>query len=158
MEPDLIESMAACLRKHRVSASDFTLEITESAIMGQPDKALQTIHDLKAMGFSISLDDYGTGYTSLTYLKDMPVDELKIDQSFIFHCLDSDRDSAIVQSTINLVDNLGLKVVAEGIENKAVWDKLKAMGCDKGQGYYMARPMPPEDFSQWLESSEWSHA
>lgn len=158
MESDLISSIAASLRKHDVSPSDFTLEITESAIMGQPEKALRTIHDLKEMGFSLSLDDYGTGYTSLSYLKEMPVDELKIDRSFIFNCLKSDMDSAIVQSTIALVGTLGLKVVAEGIESKAIWERLKEMGCDKGQGYFIARPMPPEDFSQWLEESEWSHA
>jgi EAL domain-containing protein (putative c-di-GMP-specific phosphodiesterase class I) len=158
MEPDLISSITASLKKHDVSPADFTLEITESAVMRQPDKALQTIHDLKAMGFSLSLDDYGTGYTSLSYLKEMPVDELKIDQSFIFNCLKSEMDCAIVQSTIALVSTLGLKVVAEGIESKAVWERLKEMGCDKGQGYFIARPMPPEDFSQWLDSSEWSHS
>lgn len=157
MDPDIIPSITEGLSKHMVSSEDFTLEITESAIMGQPDMALQTIHDLKAMGFSISLDDYGTGYTSLSYLKDMPVDELKIDQSFIFNCLDSDRDSAIVQSTIDLVGNLGLRVVAEGIENNEVWVKLKEMGCDKGQGFFIAEPMPPEEFIQWLQDSDWVH-
>jgi len=87
----------------------------------------------------------------------MPVDELKIDQSFIFNCLDSDRDSAIVQSTIDLVGNLGLRVVAEGIENNEVWVKLKEMGCDKGQGFFIAEPMPPEEFIQWLQDSDWVH-
>ncbi|MDT8376455.1 MAG: EAL domain-containing protein, partial [Mariprofundaceae bacterium] len=156
MEPDLIASIRASLSKHRVSPGDFTLEITESALMGQPDMALRIIHELKAMGFLLALDDYGTGYTSLSYLKDMPVDELKIDQSFIFNCLKSDRDCAIVESTISLVGKLGLKVVAEGIENREVWNRLQEMGCDKGQGYFIARPMPPEEFSQWLENSEWS--
>jgi len=158
MDSELISSIAEILEKHHVSPGAFTLEITESSIMGQPEKALQTIHDLKGMGFSLSLDDYGTGYTSLGYLKDMPVDELKIDQSFIFNCLKSARDCAIVESTINLVSNLGLKVVAEGIENRDVWDKLKKMGCDKGQGYFIAKPMNAEDLIKWLEDSEWSHS
>jgi len=158
MDSELIPTITGILNKHHVSPSSFTLEITESAIMGQPDKALQTIHDLKAMGFALSLDDYGTGYTSLGYLKDMPVDELKIDQSFIFNCLKSSRDSAIVESTIHLVGNLGLKVVAEGIESRDVWDKLKEMGCDKGQGYFIAKPMQADDLIKWLEGSEWSHS
>ena len=158
IEPDLISSITACLSRHHVSPSYFTLEITESAIIEQADKALQAIHDLNAMGFSLSLDDYGTGYTSLSYLKDMPVDELKIDQSFIFSFLDNDKDSAIIQSTITLADNLGLEVVAEGIESREVLDRLKEMGCGKGQGYFIAKPMPPEDFSQWLENSEWTYS
>ncbi|MCF7821256.1 MAG: EAL domain-containing protein [Mariprofundaceae bacterium] len=156
MEPDFISSITASLNRHDVSPGNFTLEITESATMGQPEKALQIIHELKAIGFSLSLDDYGTGYTSLSYLKNMPVDELKIDQSFIFNCLESDMDSAIIQSTIALVSNLGLTVVAEGIENQEVWDRLKEMGCDKGQGYFIARPMPADEFLQWLKSSGWS--
>jgi len=158
MDAELIPFITDCLNKHCVSPDDFTLEVTESAIMKRPDKALQTIRDLKAMGFTLSLDDYGTGYTSLSYLKDMPVDELKIDQCFIFNCLKSDKDKAIVQSTIGLANNLDLKVVAEGIESKAVWDMLNEMGCDKGQGYFMARPMPPEDFPQWLENSGWDYS
>jgi len=158
MDADLIPTVTDCLIKHCVPAGDFTLEITESAIMGQPDKALRAIRNLKTMGFRFSLDDYGTGYTSLSYLKDMPVDEIKIDQCFIFNCLKSDRDKAIVQSTITLANSLDLNVVAEGIENEAVWDALNKMGCDKGQGYFMARPMPPEDFEQWLEDSDWDYA
>jgi len=157
MHDGFIALVKSCLEEHNISSSCFTLEITESAVMGQAEKAMQTIDTLKSMGFSISLDDYGTGYTSLSYLKDMPVDELKIDQSFIFNCLDSERDSAIVQSTVNLVENLGLKVVAEGIETQEVWDKLSTMGCDKAQGYFIAKPMPAEDFSQWLKSSNWHY-
>jgi len=158
VESDFISSITAFLNKHKVSPDCFTLEITESAVMEQTDKALQTIHDLNAIGFSLSLDDYGTGYTSLSYLKDMPVDELKIDQSFIFNVLTNEKDRAIIQSTISLADNLDLKIVAEGIESREVWDKLKEMGCDKGQGYFIAKPMPAEDFSQWLKNAEWPHS
>ena len=103
------------------------------------------------MGIRISIDDFGTGYSSLAYLKDLPVSEIKIDRSFVINMHKNDDDRVIVQSTIDLGRNLGLDVIAEGVETKAAWNSLKKMGCGMVQGYFYGRPMPPEAFSEWLE-------
>jgi EAL domain-containing protein (putative c-di-GMP-specific phosphodiesterase class I) len=104
------------------------------------------------MGFRLSIDDFGTGYSSLAYLKRLPVDELKIDRSFVSG-METDRDDAIiVRSTIDLGHNMGLKVVAEGIENEAIWHLLRQAGCDTGQGYFMSKPLPATQFDAWHAS------
>jgi len=150
IDQDLPNKIAAILKSHRVDCSAIALEITESIIMDDPVRALTTLDKLAAMAIPLSIDDFGTGYSSLTYLKRLPVSELKIDQSFIFKMAQDDSDKKIVQSTIDLGHNLGLKVVAEGVGDQLVWDLLQTMGCDFGQGYYMAQPMPAEDFVAWL--------
>jgi EAL domain-containing protein (putative c-di-GMP-specific phosphodiesterase class I) len=109
---------------------------------------------LSALHIKLSIDDFGTGYSSLSYLKKLPVSELKIDKSFVLKLEQDEDDKKIVQSTIDLGHNLGLKVVAEGIENKGTWDLLAEMGCDFGQGYYMGRPMHHSQFIKWLDSWE----
>jgi EAL domain-containing protein (putative c-di-GMP-specific phosphodiesterase class I) len=119
--------------------------------MDDPVRALATLDKLSSMSIKLSIDDFGTGYSSLAYLKRLPVDELKIDKSFILKMEQDESDKKIVQSTIDLGHNLGLKVVAEGIENQIVWDLLRKMGCDSGQGYYMSKPMPASDFVSWIE-------
>nr|MBA2723434.1 EAL domain-containing protein [Methylibium sp.] len=127
------------------------LEITESAIMDDPQRALQTLERLHALGFKLSIDDFGTGYSSLAYLKRLPVDELKIDKSFVLN-MESDLDDAkIVRSVIDLAHNLGLSVVAEGVETAKAWKMLQALGCDEAQGYLVAKPMPVEVFAQWMQ-------
>jgi EAL domain-containing protein (putative c-di-GMP-specific phosphodiesterase class I) len=103
------------------------------------------------MGVALSIDDFGTGYSSLAYLKRLPVQELKIDKSFVMKMEKDIDDAKIVRSTIDLGHNLGLKVVAEGIENLAVWEMLDNMGCEQGQGYFMSKPMPAEEFSSWVK-------
>ncbi|ANH69986.1 bifunctional diguanylate cyclase/phosphodiesterase [Mitsuaria sp. 7] len=126
------------------------LEITESAIMDDPQRALQTLEQLHALGFKLSIDDFGTGYSSLAYLKQLSVDELKIDRSFVMNMERDIDDAKIVRSTIELAHNLGLTVVAEGLETAKQWTLLQTLGCDQGQGYFLSRPMPAEKFADWL--------
>ena len=152
LDLDLPQKFAALLARHGVPAAAFCLEITESAIMDDPQRALSTLDALSAMGFKLSIDDFGTGYSSLAYLKRLPVDELKIDQSFVRN-MQSDRDDEmIVRSTIDLAHNLGITVVAEGVETAEAWNLLRELRCDQAQGYHMGRPMPVGEFSAWSTS------
>ena len=113
-------------------------------------RALHTLERLNTMGFELAIDDFGTGYSSLAYLKRLPVDELKIDKSFVMNMALDANDAQIVRSTIDLGHNMGLRVVAEGIESEVVWNLLAAMGCDQGQGFFISRPMPAEQFADWV--------
>jgi len=152
LDLDLPQKFAALLARHEVPAKAFCLEITESAIMDDPQRALATLDALSAMGFKLSIDDFGTGYSSLAYLKRLPVDELKIDQSFVRN-MQSDRDDEmIVRSTIDLAHNLGIMVVAEGVESAEAWNLLRELKCDEAQGYHMGRPMPVTEFTAWAAS------
>ncbi|HSH72617.1 MAG TPA: EAL domain-containing protein [Methylophilaceae bacterium] len=153
IDHDLPNKLNNILNTHHVDTSAISLEITESSIMDDPLRAQQTLDNLSQMGVKLAIDDFGTGYSSLSYLKRLPVSELKIDKSFVLKMEEDDSDSKIVRSTIDLGHNLGLKVVAEGIENEKVWDLLKEMGCDYGQGYFMSKPMPAQDFLVWM--SRW---
>ena len=139
------------LSKHGVAPEGFCLEITESAIMDDPQRAESTLKRLSDRGFKLSIDDFGTGYSSLAYLKRLPVDELKIDKSFVMAMEREVDDAKIVRSTIDLAHNMGLTVVAEGVENAAIWDLLREQGCDEAQGYHMSRPLPVADFKLWRE-------
>ena len=151
MDQDLPVKFADLLARYQLGPSAFCLEITESAIMDDPVRAQQTLERLHAMGLELSIDDFGTGYSSLAYLKRLPVDELKIDKSFVLNMENDIGDTKIVRSTIDLGHNMGLRVVAEGIESEAVWRLLARMGCDQGQGYFMSRPMPADQLIGWLE-------
>ncbi|MGB9989708.1 bifunctional diguanylate cyclase/phosphodiesterase [Massilia sp. SM-13] len=151
LDQDLPSKFAAILSRHQVSAGSFCLEITESAIMDDPVRAQQTLEGLHAMGCDLSIDDFGTGYSSLAYLKRLPVDELKIDKSFVLNMENDIGDTKIVRSTIDLGHNMGLRVVAEGIESEAVWRLLRQLGCDQGQGYFMSRPMPADQLAGWVQ-------
>ena len=149
MDQDLPAKIEALITPRNVPASALCLEITESAIMDDPERALSTLEHLHAMGFKLSIDDFGTGYSSLAYLKRLPVDELKIDKSFVM-AMERDLDDArIVRSTIELAHNLGLTVVAEGLETAKAWGMLSRLGCDEGQGYFIGKPMPHEQFIAW---------
>jgi diguanylate cyclase (GGDEF)-like protein len=142
LDLELPQRLQSILDRYGVPASALCLEITESAIMDEPQRALDILQTLSNQGFKLSIDDFGTGYSSLAYLKRLPVDELKIDKSFVM-AMERDADDAkIVRSTIDLAHNLGLTVVAEGIENAAIWSLLRSLGCDEGQGYHMCRPLP----------------
>jgi diguanylate cyclase (GGDEF)-like protein len=152
LDLDLPQKFAALLARHGVPAAAFCLEITESAIMDDPQRALATLDALSAMGFSLSIDDFGTGYSSLAYLKRLPVDELKIDQSFVRHMHSDHDDEMIVRSTIDLAHNLGITVVAEGVETAEAWNLLRDLKCDHAQGFHMGRPMPVGEFSAWSAS------
>ncbi|MFG6467950.1 putative bifunctional diguanylate cyclase/phosphodiesterase [Roseateles sp. BYS87W] len=151
MDQDLPGKIEALMAPLQVPAQSICLEITESAIMDDPERALSTLEHLHAMGFKLSIDDFGTGYSSLAYLKRLPVDELKIDKSFVM-AMERDLDDArIVRSTIELAHNLGLTVVAEGLETIKAWALLANLGCDEGQGYYICKPMPAEQFIAWVQ-------
>ena len=126
------------------------LEVTESAVMPGPSRALEALNRLSAQGVRISIDDFGTGYSSLSYLKQLPVDELKIDKSFVTGMVHDSDDAVIVRSTIDLAHNIGLRVVAEGVEDQATYELLQAMHCDAVQGYYLSRPVPARELIAWL--------
>jgi len=154
----LAEQVADILRRHDLNQRLLSLEITESAIMNDPEHSLGILTDLEAMGVRMSIDDFGTGYSSLSYLKRLPVAELKIDRSFV-HELNSDSDSAmIVRSTIDLAHNLGLSTVAEGVETAEILETLQGMQCDMAQGYLISRPLPEQEFLDFLESSPWAES
>ena len=110
------------------------------------------------MGLQVAIDDFGTGYSSMAYLQKLLVAKIKIDKSFVMHMGENRNDDAIVRSTIDLGHNLGLKVVAEGVESQASWDRLKALGCDSAQGYFMSRPIPADQFMQWIKESPFGSA
>jgi diguanylate cyclase (GGDEF)-like protein len=154
LDPELPQKFDALLVRHSVPAEAFCLEITESAIMDDPQRAQGTLDKLSALGFRLSIDDFGTGYSSLAYLKRLPVDELKIDKSFVLNMEKDLDDARIVRSTIDLAHGLGLTVVAEGVENAQVWELLRELACDEAQGFHMGRPMPAAEFARW--STGWS--
>lgn len=150
--------VAELVKELNADASWLELEVTESAIMSNPLLAIANIKVLSEMGAQISIDDFGTGYSSMTYLKKLLVAKIKIDKSFVMEMSTDKNDSVIVQSTIDLGHNLGMKVVAEGVENAESWARLKELGCDAAQGYYMSRPLSAEKFSEWLTHSPWAGA
>ena len=133
-----------------------TLEITESAMMSDLTSATVLLSRIKEMGVGIAIDDFGTGFSSLSYLKKLPVKELKIDKSFVFNMNRDENDSMIVHSTIDLAHNLGLRVVAEGVENEETLERLREQGCDLVQGYHLCRPLPPEQLERWLREQPYS--
>ncbi len=149
LDTDLPLKLEALLVKHRVPAEAFCLEITESAIMDDPQRAMATLNRLALMGFKLSIDDFGEGQTSIRYFKELPVDELKIDMFFIRELERSPEDVKIVRSLIDLAHNLGLQVVAEGVENARTWDILRELGCDEAQGFHLGKPMPAQEFLGW---------
>lgn len=146
MDPELIGGLQAGLTETGLNPRYVNLEITESCFMTSPKRAMEVIQSIHDAGFKLSIDDFGTGYSSLSYLKNLPIDELKIDQSFVRKLLESPGDQAIVESTIALAHNFALQVVAEGIEDPETAQWLQAHGCDIGQGYTYAKPMPPSEF------------
>jgi EAL domain-containing protein (putative c-di-GMP-specific phosphodiesterase class I) len=150
LDQNLPVKFGEVLRRFEVEAASFCLEITESSIMDDPLRALATLEGLHAMGVDLSIDDFGTGYSSLAYLKRLPVDELKIDKSFVMNMERDADDAKIVRSTIDLGHNMGLRVVAEGIESEAVWQILAKMGCDQAQGYFISRPIAASQLIAWI--------
>jgi EAL domain-containing protein (putative c-di-GMP-specific phosphodiesterase class I) len=153
---DLPRQIGDALDAAGLQPETLILEITESGLMSDPAAARTLLTELSEMGMALSIDDYGTGYSSLAYLKDLPVAELKIDQAFVLNLATNNEDAMIVRSTIDLGHNLGLKVTAEGIEDEISFRQLQEMGCDVGQGYYMARPMPFDELLQFLNESPWA--
>ena len=150
-DPNLESRIEKMMTQYHTAPGAMEFEITESAIMQNPKLALNSINRLKDLGLGFSIDDFGTGYSSLAYLKKLPVDTIKIDQSFVKDLIHSENDATIVRSTINLAHNLGLKVIAEGVESKETYYKLAAMDCDAAQGFYICRPIPGEEVLAWLK-------
>jgi EAL domain-containing protein (putative c-di-GMP-specific phosphodiesterase class I) len=151
-DAELPTRLQALLHKYDVSPGKITLEITESFIMADPVRAKEVLMKIHKMGIKLSIDDFGTGYSSLAYLKTLPVNTIKIDKSFIAEMADDPVDSMIVQSIIYLAHNLGLHVIAEGVEDRRCWDLLTSFNCDIAQGYFLQRPLVEKEFINWLET------
>jgi len=153
----LPETLAWLLRRSAIAPEQVTLEITESVLMADPAQARAVLTRLSALGVRVAIDDFGTGYSSLAYLKQLPVDAVKIDKSFVqsMGATETTKDTAIVRSIIELGHNLGLMVVAEGIEDRETWAHVRALGGDVAQGYYLSRPLPLPSLDRWLASSPW---
>jgi EAL domain-containing protein (putative c-di-GMP-specific phosphodiesterase class I) len=154
-DPRLVDYIENALVTWGAERSWIGLEITESAIMAEPRVSLETLTRLSGMGFRLFIDDFGTGYSSLAYLQKLPVDAIKIDKSFVLPMLDDEDAATIVRSTLELGHNLGLEVIAEGVENEAICERLAALGCDEAQGYYLSPPMPVSAFIPWAEAAPW---
>jgi EAL domain-containing protein (putative c-di-GMP-specific phosphodiesterase class I) len=150
-QPDFVAWVKRGLTFSGADPSQLTLEITEGMVINNISNVIAKMSELSVLGIHFSLDDFGTGYSSLAYLKRLPVTELKIDKSFVMGMEQSESDAQIVRSTIDLAHNLGLTVVAEGVETAAVYKLLGELNCDEGQGYYMSKPVPCEAFAAWRE-------
>jgi diguanylate cyclase (GGDEF)-like protein/PAS domain S-box-containing protein len=151
----LPEFLASLLRKWRVDPGLLTLELTESAVMLEPSRAQRTLFRLYELGVRLSIDDFGTGFSSLSNLQRLPLHELKIDKSFVNQMMNNDHDLVIVRSTIDLAHNLGLTVVAEGIESEQHLTILQSLRCDLGQGFFVSRPLPIERLTNWFDKAPW---
>jgi EAL domain-containing protein (putative c-di-GMP-specific phosphodiesterase class I) len=152
-EISLSESIATLLDRYRVPASSLVVEITESAIMAA--QADRTVRRLSDMGVRVAIDDFGTGYSSLSYLKTLPIDEIKIDRSFVQNMATDSDDAAIVQPTIDLGHNLHIKVVAEGVQDETALRMLRDLRCDYAQGFHISPPLPAAALEDWLRTSPW---
>ncbi len=151
-DPEIAETIRELLGKLGVPPIRLMIEITESSLMADAARAMDVLTRVRNMGVGISIDDFGTGYSSLAYLKRLPVDELKIDRSFVSHMASDENDLVIVRSTIGLAHDLGLTVVAEGIEDLDTWALLEQLGCDVAQGYLVSHPLPADELNEWLNS------
>ncbi len=147
----VLPELRAILARERVPADRLIVEVTEDSFLAEPDHARRVIEDLRVQGVQVSVDDYGTGFSSLAYLRDLPLQELKIDRSFVANILTDRRSWMIVNTTNQLAHGLGLRTVAEGVEDGDQRSELRAMGVDVLQGFHLARPMPPEHLLGWLD-------
>jgi EAL domain-containing protein (putative c-di-GMP-specific phosphodiesterase class I) len=149
---ELPRRVAGLLGQWGVPPEMLTLEVTETSIMADPQRTMQVLGLLRDIGVSLSIDDFGTGYSSLAYLKRLEAHELKIDRSFVFAMTSNSNDAVIVRSTIELGHNLGLRLVAEGVEDAETWSMLKALGCDVIQGYHLSRPLAADQIGGWIDA------
>lgn len=154
-DPRFPAQVEAMLKKWSAEPAGLMLEITESAIILDVERATATLNQLDSLGIGISIDDFGTGYTCLSYIRRLPVQEIKVDKSFVIGMSKSPDDWVIVSSLIELGHNLGMTVVAEGVEDERTLRTLNEIGCDFAQGYHMAKPLPADDLAEWLETSPW---
>lgn len=152
----LPEYVRDCLNRHGARAADLVLEITETAVMVSPENALEVLGRLRADGIATSIDDFGVGHSSLGYLRRLPAQELKIDRVFVSEMTTDPEAAAIVRAAVDLGHTMGMRVVGEGVEDAETWEAMRALGCDFGQGYWFAKPMPAAELEAWLLRSEWS--
>lgn len=152
LDPELPDTITGLLAAHKLPRGTLTLEITETSIVKDPDLAMAVLLRLADMGIKISIDDFGTGYSSLSYLKKMPASEVKIDKSFVMDMIENESDAVIVKATIDLAHNLGMRVVAEGVETQEIKDQLQQLNCDIVQGFLYSKPLASNDFSEWFSS------
>ncbi len=150
MQPNMVDRIDSYLKEVGLSPEFVELEITESLAMKDIGITIEKLAQLRSLGISVSVDDFGTGYSSLNYLKKLPINSVKIDQSFVQNCIEDSQDAAIIQAIISLAHSLDLKVIAEGVETKAQKDFLISLGCDSMQGYLVSRPLPPSEFTKFL--------
>src|SRR5256714_15523062 len=152
LDRELPGDVASLLARFGLGADSLELEITEGSLIHDPHRSAQILDELAGMGVRIGIDDFGTGYSSLAWLKRFPVDEIKVDRSFVTDLLADESDAAIVRSTIELGRSLGVVVVAEGVETAEALERLADYGCDVGQGYLVSRPVPPTQPVTWLRA------
>lgn len=150
-DPNLPIQILSALENCHVPPSCLEFELTESAVMTDEESAQSVLERLRGIGVRLAIDDFGVGYSSLVYLKKLAVDALKIDRSFVKNMVSNEDDATIVRSTIELAHNLGLKVIAEGVENQETWERLTTLGCDAAQGYYVSRPLPEAELINWFQ-------
>jgi EAL domain-containing protein (putative c-di-GMP-specific phosphodiesterase class I) len=151
LDTQLATEIPALLERHGVAPARLELELTESMLMHDPQRAQATLERLKSIGVTLAVDDFGTGYSSLANLRRLPVDVIKIDKAFVIDMETSPSDAAIVSATVDLAHSLGLRAVAEGVESDEVWRRLAALGCDIAQGFHVSRPMPARDLAPLLQ-------
>jgi diguanylate cyclase len=154
LDPHLPDRIEYLLDHWQADPRLLMIEITESAIMANVEQSLTILNRLRAMGLRLAIDDFGTGYSALSYLRRLPVDEIKIDQSFVKDMARDENDAAIVRSVIELGHSLGLQVIAEGVEDQATCELLQRLGCDVAQGYYICRPMAATDLIDWVAQTQ----
>lgn len=150
----LPDRIAAIIKKYNIKPSQLVMELTENVFMKDPEVCKKVLMKMDEMGVEISIDDFGTGYSSLSYLKQLPIKEIKIDRSFVIDMLHDESDAVIVQTTNDLAHNLGIRVIAEGVENEEVEKRLQMMGCDAVQGYFYSRPVNSDTFLEFLKNSQ----
>ena len=154
LDPGLVDEVAQLLRHHDVPPAALTLEVTEGSVMADPTRAISLLRELRQLGVRLSVDDFGTGYSSLSYLQRLPIDEVKVDKSFVTDMLHRPGDTSIVRAIADLGRNLGLEVVAEGVEDRETWDALAELGVHLVQGWHLARPMPVDALLPWLREHD----
>ncbi len=155
-DPYLHLQVAELLDAWAIPGSLIEIEVTESAAIDDPERACRVLGELNRLGMSVAIDDFGTGYSSLSYLRRLPIDTVKIDKSFVLGMIDEGDDAAIVRAMIDLAHNLGLRVVAEGVEDRKTWDRLARLGCDIAQGFYISRPLDAANVTRWLRKHQQS--
>jgi len=146
--PDFIPMVSECLHHYAIDPAMIELEITESLLMNDIQKSIETMHELKALGFKLSIDDFGTGYSSLSYLKDFPIDKLKIDRAFVMNIENNPEDRTLAKTIVDLAHNLNLTVVAEGVENEQQLKIIEELGVEEIQGFYFSKPISAGDIEQ----------